>query len=256
MEDRHPASEENAGGVALFLDFDGTLVEIAPTPDEVVVSPELPGLLGELRSRLGGALAIVTGRPISGVDRFLPGLDLDACGLHGLERRIGGHLFPPQDLPDLRPAVARLRTRLARYPGVVIEDKGIGVAVHWRTAPDAETEARAAIDELARELGPTHKIQDGKAVREILPATAGKGDAIRALMRVPPFAGRHPVFVGDDRTDEHGFAAVNQLGGLSIKIGPGDTAAQTRIASVEALRAALRRWLSGDLALPLLSSPS
>lgn len=228
---------------ALFLDFDGTLVEIAPTPDAVVVDPGLPALLAALRTRLGGALAIVTGRALGDVDAFLPGLDLDACGMHGLERRLGGMTSLPDDLADLTPEIALLRERLAFHPGLIVEDKRIGVAVHWRTAPEAEGAARAAIDDLAGRLGPEYRIQDGKAVREIVPARAGKGEGIGAMMRTAPYAGRFPIFVGDDRTDEHGFVTVNRLGGLGVKIGAGDTSASRRVASVPSFRTVLQGWL-------------
>jgi trehalose 6-phosphate phosphatase len=237
---------------ALFLDFDGTLVEIAPTPDAVLVDPGLPELLSRLRDRLGGALAIVTGRPVAGIDHFLPGLDLDACGMHGLERRIAGHVVFPDDFADLSSQVARLRARLANHPGLIIEDKRIGVAVHWRTAPEGEEDARAAIDDLARELGPAYKIQDGKAVRELVSARAGKGEGIRALMRSEPYAGRRPVFVGDDKTDEHGFEAVNELNGVTVKIGPGDTLARHRLSSSAELRKVLETWLAVGLAADVL----
>lgn len=232
-------------GSALFLDFDGTLVDIAPTPDSVVVEPDLPDLLVRMRQRLGGALAVVTGRPIAGVDHFLPDLSLDACGMHGLERRVGGRVTFPDGLADLGPHIVRLRSRLAPHPGVIVEDKRIGVAVHWRTAPEAEEPARSAMADLAAELGPGYKVQDGKAVREIVPAQAGKGKGIRALMELAPYAGRLPVFIGDDKTDEHGFAAVNDLGGVTIKIGPGDTIARHRLASPAELRRAFSTWLDG-----------
>jgi trehalose 6-phosphate phosphatase len=230
---------------ALFLDFDGTLVDIAPTPDAVVVAPELLGLLSAMRDRLGGALAIVTGRPISGIDHFLPGLVLDACGMHGLERRLSGDVTFPEDLADLTPSIARVRERLAAYPGVIVEDKRVGVAVHWRTAPEAEAEARAAIDDLAAELGAAYKIQEGKAVREIVPSRAGKGEGIRALMRSEPYAGRRPIFIGDDKTDENGFEAVNELGGVTVKIGPGETLATRHLASPTELRELFAAWLRG-----------
>jgi trehalose 6-phosphate phosphatase len=229
-------------GFALFLDFDGTLVEIAPTPDEVVVKPGLPRLLVTLRDRFGGALAIVTGRPVSGIDHHLPDLDLDACGMHGLERRVRGHVIFPDGLADLAPHIETLKARLAPYPGVIVEDKRIGVAVHWRTAPEAEGPARSAIDALAAELGATYKIQEGKAVREIVPAGASKGDGIRALLALEPYVGRQPIFIGDDKTDEYGFVAVNELGGVTIKVGPGNTAARHRLASPSMVHETLQDW--------------
>lgn len=243
------SAEQGVSGqqFALFLDFDGTLVEIAATPDAVVVMPGLPELLSGLRARLGGALAIVTGRPVAGIDQFLPGLSLDACGMHGLERRLAGRTAFPDDLADLSPKIAQLRARLASHPGVIIEDKRVGVAVHWRTAPDAELDARAAIDDLARELGPAYKIQDGKAVSELVPARAGKGEGVRALMLSEPYTGRRPIFVGDDKTDEYGFAAVNDQGGISIKIGLGDTLANYRLSSTAAFRHVMEEWLANGV---------
>jgi trehalose 6-phosphate phosphatase len=244
--------EAEVAGSALFLDFDGTLVEIAATPDAVVVEPQLPGLLLALRDRLNGALAIVTGRALADVDHFLPGLELDACGMHGLQRRVAGEVSFPDDLADLSPSIDRLRTQLAGFPGLIIEDKRIGVAVHWRTAPEAEGEARAAIDALATELGAAYKIQEGKAVREVVPVRAGKGEGIRALMGTTRYAGRRPIFVGDDKTDEHGFAAVNELGGLTVKIGPGDTLARYRLSSPSDFRRSMAGWLDGSLDLTAL----
>jgi trehalose 6-phosphate phosphatase len=232
-----------AGGAALFLDFDGTLVDIAEHPDAVMVDPGLPEVLTGLRERLGGALAIVTGRPISDIDRYLPGLGVDVCGLHGLERRVAGIVSVPDGLRDLGPEVEALRQALAGHSGILIENKGISVAVHWRMAPEAEAEARAAIDDLARRLGPTYRVQEGKAVRELVPAAAGKGEAIRALMRMPPYSGRRPIFIGDDVTDEHGFEAVRDLGGATVKVGGGETGAERRVPSPAELRTVLSDWL-------------
>lgn len=245
MPDPPAAPSLFSSGSALFLDFDGTLVDIAPRPDAVVVDPALPELLESLRTTLGGALAVVTGRPIADIDGFLPGLALDACGLHGLERRVGGRTWP-LDLPDLQDEIDALERRLAPLGQVLVENKKVGVAVHWRLAPDAEGEARAAIDALAARLGPGYRIQDGKAVREIVPVAAGKGQGIRALLSVPPYRGRRPIFVGDDRTDEDGFAAANEVGGVSIKVGPGATAARFRVESPEGVRGLLGAWCTGS----------
>lgn len=227
-----------AGPYALFLDFDGTLVEIAGRPDAVVVPPGLPDLLVALRDDLGGALAIVTGRPLRDIDGFLPGLALDGCGLHGMERRSGGRPFGP-DLPAIPNEIDELKRHFGAREGVIVEDKRVGVGLHWRLAPDVEAEARAAIAELAARLGPGYRVQEGKAVAEVVSVEAGKGAGIRAMMTQPPYAGRVPVFAGDDRTDEDGFAAALQLGGLAIKIGPGATAAALRVADV----ATFRSWL-------------
>ncbi len=232
-------------GWALLLDFDGTLVDLAATPDAVVVEPGLPAALRALHDALGGAVALVTGRTVADIDAFLPDLGIDICGLHGLERRIGGHLSRPAGLAELGPEIDALRVRLAGCPGVLVEDKRVGVAVHWRLAPEQEAEAVAALSALAARLGPGYRIQEGKAVREIVPAAAGKGKAIGALMERPPYLGRRPVFAGDDRTDEHGFLVVDAIGGRSIKVGPGATEARCRVPSAAAFRHWLFAWAAG-----------
>lgn len=220
---------------ALFLDFDGTLVDIAERPDAVVVPPGLVEMLGRLARWLDGALAVVTGRAIGDVETYLPGLPVDLCGLHGIERRIAGRFERPAHLADLGPEIARLRQRLEPWPGVVVEDKRVGVAVHWRMAPDAEADAMAAAAELAADLGPGYRVQDGKAVREIVPAHAGKGGAVRTLMEAFPYIGRRPIFIGDDRTDEDAFATVNALDGVAVKVGAGETLALRRLPSPKAV---------------------
>ena len=227
--------------IALFLDFDGTLVEIAGSPDAIVVPPDLPDILRALGERLGGALAIVTGRSLADIDRFLPGLPIDGCGLHGLERRIDGRRTEP-DLPDLSGEAEALRRRFADRPGVIVENKRIGVGLHWRLEPSAADEAQAAIADLAARLGPDYRVQDGKAVREVVPANAGKGAGIRFMMGAEPYSGRRPVFAGDDRTDEDGFEAVLALGGVAVKVGPGPTGASRRVSSPAACLAVLRSW--------------
>lgn len=223
---------------AVFLDFDGTLADIAERPDAVRPDADLPEVLTGLAAKLGGALAIVTGRTVPEIDRFLSPARLDVCGMHGLERRVSGRLSRP-DLVPLAPQIDALRRAFADRPGVIVEDKTFGVALHWRMAPDAEADALAAMEKLAAELGPDYRIQDGKAVREIVPAASGKGAAIRALMEAPPYLGRVPLFAGDDRTDEHGFEAVNPLGGISIKLGDGPTVAPYRFPDA----ASFRDWL-------------
>lgn len=233
------SARPDGAGWAVFLDFDGTLVDIADRPDGVRVEDAVPATLAALAAKLDGALAIVSGRTVSDIDGFLRDASLDVCGMHGLERRQAGRLSRPERLVDITARIEALRQAFADRPGVLVEGKGVGVALHWRMAPEAEAEALRAMEVLAGELGPGYRIQDGKAVREIVPAASGKGGAVRALMQEPPYSGRTPLFAGDDRTDEHGFEAVNDLGGVSIKLGEGATAASRRFADA----ASFRRWL-------------
>ena len=229
---------------ALFLDFDGTLVEIVDRPDAVAVAPDLPETLSRLSRALGGALAIVSGRPIAFLDAKLAPFVADAAGLHGVERRLAGvlHACRPDEHPELRRTIDALHDTLDPVPGVIIEDKGCSVAVHWRTAPGEEPRARGLVEDLAERLGGAYRIQFGKMVAEILPATSGKGPIIARFMEEAPYAGRVPIFVGDDLTDENGFATVHRLGGVAVRVGPGETLAARRVPSVAALAEALRAF--------------
>jgi trehalose 6-phosphate phosphatase len=229
-------------GVALFLDFDGTLAEIAEKPDAVAVDPSLPPVLARLREQLGGALAIVSGRPIAFLDDRLGSSRFDAAGLHGVEYRIGGQLSScrPEDHPNLRAAVARLEDVLEPHPGLLVEDKGCSVAIHWRLAPHEADFARSLACAMAEALGPEYRLQHGKAVAEILPAASGKGRVIESFLQEPCYRDRLPIFIGDDLTDEHGFETVNRRGGFSIRVGQGATVAAGRLESP----AVLRHWLS------------
>lgn len=234
---------------ALFLDFDGTLVDIAPRPDAVKVEPGLVGHLETLRQRLGGALAIVSGRPIAQIDGFLAPALLDAAGLHGVELRREGELSGgrPEDHPDLRRQVERLHAESAALAQVLIEDKGASVAVHWRLAQAADAErAEALVKEAAAALGGEYRLQLGKAVGEIVPARATKAVAIRTFMTEPPYAGRRAVFLGDDKTDEIAFASVMEDGGIAIRVGDGETAAARRLPDPASVRALLASWAAGE----------
>ncbi|HZH51016.1 MAG TPA: trehalose-phosphatase [Microvirga sp.] len=234
---------------ALFLDFDGTLVDIVDRPDAVAVDPSLPGILTRLQERLGGALAIISGRPIEFLDsRFRPHV-FDIAGLHGLEHRIGGRLAEcdPDEHPRLREMVARLKEIVAPREGVLIEDKGCSVAIHWRLAPQEKDFALATATAAVEALGSDYRVQHGKAVAEILPAAAGKGKVIERFLQQEPYRGRLPVFVGDDLTDENGFRTVNAHGGLSIRIGAGETIARERLGTPADLRHSLSVWASEGL---------
>jgi trehalose 6-phosphate phosphatase len=200
-----------------------------------------------LQERLGGALAIISGRPIAFLDeRFAP-YRFDIAGLHGLEHRLGGRLFlcDPDDHPRLREMVGRLEGIVAQKPGVIVEDKGCSAAIHWRLAPHEKEFALATAHAAVEALGSDYRVQHGKAVAEILPSAAGKGKIIEKFLQQSPYRGRRPIFAGDDLTDEHAFKAVNACGGLSIRIGPGETIARERLGTPSELRHCLSMWASG-----------
>lgn len=223
---------------ALFLDFDGTLVEIAPAPSAVRLSPRLRPMLEALATRLDGAVALVSGRPLAELDRLLAPLVLPAAGLHGLERRRadGRILRSPAPQAALDAARARLAAFVAETPGVLLEDKGLTLALHFRSAPErAAACRRAAADALAAAQGAL-RLLEGKMVFELRPEGGDKGEAVAAFLAEPPFAGRKPVFAGDDVTDEDAFAIVTERGGIAVRVGDGaPSRARYRVPSVEAL---------------------
>ena len=235
---------------ALFLDLDGTLIEIAARPDQVRVPPDLPALIERLSQAHDGALAVVSGRTLADLDRLLAPWQGAAAGLHGGERRrADGRVERAADAPAAS-AIARLRPRLAALagpaPGVFIEDKGAALAVHYRVAPEREGALRAAARALAAEFAPALRLLDGRMVFEFRPASASKAGAIAAFLAEPPFRGRRPVFLGDDATDEDGFLEVGRRGGMAIRVGGlGDSAAHFTLPSVRAALAWLAAGRSG-----------
>lgn len=210
---------------ALFLDVDGTLLEFAADPASVQVSDALRTTLERLHRRLDGALALVSGRPLSVLDGLFAPLRLPSAGLHGLERRNGARRAPPPHVP---PALARIRAEaerlVERLPGTLVEDKGVGIGLHWRRAPQHGPAMRTFAERVLPRL-PGYRLQHGDHVVELRPGGADKGDAIAAMLQEPPFQGRTPVFVGDDLTDEHGFAIVNARHGHSVLVGARDNSA-------------------------------
>lgn len=228
---------------ALFLDFDGALVDIADTPEAVSPPAGLACALARLRDRVDGALAIVSGRPLAILDRFLAPHRFDAAGVHGAERRAGGRVERHPD--GLQEARARLCERLPSDAGLRVEDKGCALTVHWRLAPHLEGAAITAIAETLRALGSRYRVQHGKCAAEILPRDADKGRAIEAFLGAPPYQGRRPLFIGDDLTDEHGFAVVNRRCGVSARVGPGQTCARFRLGAPQDVRACVHRWAAG-----------
>lgn len=227
-------------GAALFLDFDGTLIELAETPDSITVAPHLPRLLERLTDRLGGRLALVSGRSIADLERYVPLPGIPFSGSHGLELRLGDGthvpLHAPRGLDEVRDRVRRFADERG---GLLVEDKPAGIALHFRRVPDARRPVTDFMEQLARESDLI--VQHGNMVVELRPHGADKGDAVRALMKDAPFTGARPVFVGDDLTDEHAFAAVAELGGAGVLVGPmRETAALYRLPSV----AGVAEWLA------------
>ena len=235
---------------ALFLDFDGTIVEIAPTPESVQVPDGLPSLLVALHGALDGAVAIVSGRPIGQIDGYLGAAVPAVAGLHGHERRgTDGTIVrsaPPRD--DLRDVLAQLQAFAAKHPGVLVEDKTYSVALHYRLAPSLKDACRDLADAAIERTGSGWQVVEGKCVLEIGPRDTTKGHAIEAFMSEAPFRGRTPVFCGDDRTDEDGFAVVNALGGVSIRVG---RSAATRAAARVDTVGELLDWLAGAALRPI-----
>lgn len=230
-----PAS---SGHWCLFLDVDGTLLEIAPTPDSVTVDAQLKRLLADAALALDGALALVSGRTIATLDRLFDPQRWPAAGMHGLERRdANGRLH--RCAPTGQRVDEARRTLLdvaARNPGVLLEDKGASFAVHYRAVPAIESALRRAMADAAAMLAPDYQLLDGRLVFELKPASATKADAVSAFMMEAPFAGRRPIYVGDDVTDLDGFAAVERVGGLSVAVGD-EVPAQQRVASPRDVRA-------------------
>lgn len=222
---------------AFFFDFDGTLVELASTPDGIFVPRSVPDILAALRRATNGAVAVVSGRGIDNIDSFLHMPDLPVAGMHGAERRDANGDLQRIGFNDER--LLRMEHELGKVvsanPGMLLEIKGAALALHYRNAAEREPAARAATERLVQQYADAYVLQPGKMVYEIKPKDVDKGRAVRAFLAEPPFTGRRPVFIGDDLTDEKGFAVVNEFDGLSVKVGPGDTVARARIESVELL---------------------
>jgi trehalose 6-phosphate phosphatase len=232
MHDLAPPPPDLLADASLFLDFDGTLVEIAETPDAVTVDPALAALLGTLAQALDGRLAIVSGRPVAEVRALLAPAAPAVAGSHGLEMaRSGGPVVAPARAAALDVALAAGRTLADAHPGLLVEDKPYGVGLHYRRAPAAAAAAAALADRLAQQHGLV--VQHGKMVVELRLPGHDKGSAVRAIMAEPGHGHTRPVFMGDDITDEAGFAAAAALGGVGILVGPyRESAARYRLDGV------------------------
>lgn len=234
---------------ALFLDFDGTLVDLAPRPEQVAVCPHLPGLLEALNERLRGAVAVITGRWLADIDGLLSPLQLPGAGLHGAELRPGDTArLRVHTVPGLTEVVRELQRHFAEDSRLIVEDKGAAVALHYRQAPERADECLRAMRMFAGGW-PELEVIAGSMVVEARAHGAHKGNALRLLTAQPPFAGRTPVFVGDDRSDEDAFTAAAELGGWGVKVGNGGpTAARYRCPGVAEVHAWLQASTEGQAA--------
>lgn len=227
---------------AYFLDVDGTLIELAMTPDAIEVDHALPVLLETLHRQTGGALALISGRAVADLDRHIGILQVPRAGQHGLERRdAAGRLWRHETPESVKRALLEaLAPLLARHGGLLLEDKGSTLAIHYRRAPMLGAYVHRFLGRLVSDIGQGLQLQAGKRVVEVKPAGVDKGMAVAEYLTEAPFLGRLPVFIGDDITDETAFALVNERGGISVKVGPGRSCARYRLPGVAAVRA----WLA------------
>ena len=228
---------------ALFLDLDGTLAPIAARPQDVRPDPRRTSLVERLNEALDGRLAVVSGRTLADVDRILEGRVTSVAAVHGLVRREpDGTVHEAEPHPALPAAAEQFRQFAARDSGLIVEEKGLSVALHYRLARAQAHPARLFASEIAAETGLT--LQSGDMVEELRTPGPTKGDSVEAFLGQPPFAGRSPVFIGDDATDEHGFEAVQSAGGYGVLVGPPrDTHARFRLLGVEEVLS----WLEASL---------
>lgn len=230
---------------ALFLDVDGTLLDIAERPDEVAVPRTLIETLRRAADAFGGALAFVSGRTIAELDLLFDPLRLPVAGQHGAEMRLGG------TRPAMRvieaPSTALRQTiaaAMAKIPGVLVEDKGLTIAIHYRARPEFGDALAAQLAAIVRDSGETADLMAGKYVWEVRPMHRDKGQAVKSFMADPPFKERLPVFVGDDVTDADGFAMVESLGGIALPVGDLHTPRAAAFRDPAAVRDWLRDFVS------------
>jgi len=244
MNDQSELPALVADRCALFFDVDGTLADIQPRPEQVFIPTDTLRALECFQAK-GVPVALISGRPLTQIDQLAAPLRLPAAGVHGAERRtVDGHITRLALDADRLNAIEReLAAACAQLPGLRLENKRVAFALHFRLAPELEASARALAEDFAARHADVLVLQPGKCVFELKPRGASKGEVIRAFMQEAPFHGRVPVFIGDDLTDEAGFEVVNALGGVSIKVGPGQTKASKRLESV----AQVGTWLAGLL---------
>lgn len=241
--DAQPIACADLDNWAVFLDVDGTLLDIAPEPDAVVVPPGLAELLDRLHKQLGGALALVTGREIQVIDRLFAPLRFAVAGVHGAELRLpDGTAKAAAVHPDLPRIIAELQDFAATNEGLLVEPKGRAVAIHYRKNPALGEDVESLVRELVEGGAPGLEIQPGKMVFEVRPAKVDKGRAVAILLEHEPYLGRRPVVLGDDWTDEPAFRTANARDGRSIRVGRDKR--PTEANETLADPAAVRAWLA------------
>lgn len=214
-----PPPAINAAATSLFLDFDGTLVQIAERPDAIIVTDALRGLLSRLQRLFDGRLAIVSGRPVRQIRALLRDIPLAVAGSHGLElARADGQPIAPERPAILDAVLNEMRQFAGENPGTLVEEKPLGAALHFRNAPETADACEFLMAELSARTGLA--LQPGHMVYELRPGSADKGTAIETMMAKPPMHGTMPVFIGDDLTDEPAFLAAGNGGGMGILVGP------------------------------------
>lgn len=231
---------------AYFFDIDGTLVDLNDNPGGVRLDQDLRTLIEALHRASGGAVALISGRHLPDIDALMEGVRLPAAGQHGTERRdaagrITHHAVRTAQLDWAHDQIA---AAAAKHPGLELQHKGLTLALHYRRAPQLAGYAHRLVRSLLPRLGKEYCLQRGKRIVEVKPAGKDKGAAVLEFMAEEPFRGRTAAFLGDDLTDEYGFATVNRLKGYSIKVGPGPTAARFRFRNVAAVRAWLQQAVS------------
>lgn len=205
--------------LALFLDLDGTVLDIAARPEEIVIPAGLAKILRRIEAGFGGALAVITGRPVADVDRFLTPFTPIVAGVHGAQLRVSGEGETRTIAKPLEPALIQAVACFALvFPGVLVEPKGQSIAVHYREVPEAEPEIEAGLLRLLERTADHLILLKGRRVLEIVPGSVSKGEALATLMGLPVFAGRRPVMIGDDASDEAAFAVAQRLGGWGLKV--------------------------------------
>jgi len=247
--DPRPAARAQvpAARAALFLDLDGTLAALAPTPGEVTPDPGRTAFLRRACEALNGRLAVISGRTLEEIDRILESATPCAAGVHGLELRDpSGGVTAPEPHRELQRAVDSLRFHAEARPGLLVEEKALGVALHYRAVPEERAGALALAKHVADSTGLA--LQEGHDVVELRTPGPDKGEAVRAFMEAAPFKGAVPIFVGDDLTDEAGFAAAQALGGAGVLVGSDrPTAAAGRLADVADVFAWIERSLTSGV---------